>query len=86
MGRRAGDVLYHEMPLLTPLRRGARWRQLLQTKERVDSIPLEWRVKTEQLVETFQVPSALVQLSDGHVIAGRPRGRHRPNKAEMMRD
>jgi len=54
MGRRAGDVLYHDAPFFTPLRREAIWRQLLQTKERVDSIPQWWRVKTEQWAETFQ--------------------------------
>ena len=47
-------MLYHETPWLTPLRREAIWRQLLQTKERVDSIPQWWRVKTEQWAETFQ--------------------------------
>jgi hypothetical protein len=39
------------------------WRQLLQTNGRVESIPLKWRVKMEQVVETFQASSD--SLSDG---------------------
>ena len=80
-------MLYHETPCFTLLRRGVIWRQLLQTKERVDSIPQGWRVKIEDSVETFQASSDIsYQMATIHVIVGRPRGRHRPNKAEMMRD